>query len=185
MTDPALASGSDRIAAVAATLPDADIIVNVQGDEPLVHPAMIDEAVAPLLSDAAIVCGTLVREIADAADIQNPNVVKAVLDAQGFALYFSRSPIPHRRDVDPAGWHAGHVYYKHFGLYAYRKEFLLAYATWAPTPLEQAEKLEQLRILERGHRIRAVVTTHDSIPVDTAADADRVRAILNATPEAL
>jgi 3-deoxy-manno-octulosonate cytidylyltransferase (CMP-KDO synthetase) len=179
MTDPALASGSDRIAAVAATV-QADIIVNVQGDEPVIEPEMIDQAIAPLVADPQIACGTIVRRIDAEADVTNPNVVKAVLDAQGFALYFSRSPIPHRRDVPAGDWHSGHVYYKHFGLYVYRREFLLAYASWPPTPLEQAEKLEQLRILEHGHRMKAALTTWDSTPVDTAEDADRVRAIIAA-----
>jgi 3-deoxy-manno-octulosonate cytidylyltransferase (CMP-KDO synthetase) len=183
MTDPALASGSDRIAAVAATL-EADLIVNVQGDEPVIEPEMIDQAIAPLLADASIPCGTIVRRIDAEADIQNPNVVKAVLDARGFALYFSRSPIPHRRDVPAGEWLSGGVYYKHFGLYVYRREFLLEYATWAPTPLEQAEKLEQLRILERGHRMAVAITTFDSTPVDTAEDAERVRAILASRTEA-
>lgn len=183
MTSPDLPSGSDRIAAVAKGI-TADIIVNVQGDEPLVDPEMIDQAIEPLLSDASILSGTVVRPISDAEDITNPNVVKAVLDAQGFALYFSRSPIPFLRDADPSAWHTRHRYYKHFGLYVYRRPFLLEYASWPPTPLELSEKLEQLRILERGHRMKAAITAHDSIPVDTAADADRVRAILQRRQEA-
>jgi 3-deoxy-manno-octulosonate cytidylyltransferase (CMP-KDO synthetase) len=177
MTAPELPSGSDRIAAVARTL-SADIIVNVQGDEPLIAPEMIDQAIAPLLADPAILSGTIVRPIDTAEDVHNPNVVKAVLDAQGFALYFSRSPIPYQRDESPDTWHLRHRYYKHFGLYVYRRAFLLEYASWPATPLELSEKLEQLRILERGYRMKAAVTDFDSIPVDTAADADRVRAIL-------
>ncbi len=177
MTRPELASGSDRIAAVAKGL-TADIIVNVQGDEPLIAPEMIDEAIAPLIADASILSGTVVKPITSADEVHNPNVVKAVLDAAGFALYFSRSPIPHLRDEDPALWHKRHVYYKHFGLYVYRREFLLAYATWPATPLERSEKLEQLRILERGHKMKAAITAYDSVPVDTADDAERVRAIL-------
>ena len=177
MTAPELASGSDRIAAVARTL-DADIIVNVQGDEPLIDPEMIDQAIEPLLADASVLASTVVKPIATAEEVHNPNVVKAILDARGFAIYFSRSPIPYQRDAAPETWHERHVYYKHFGLYVYRKEFLLEYASWPETPLERCEKLEQLRILENGRRMRAVITAHDSIPVDTAADADRVRAIL-------
>jgi 3-deoxy-manno-octulosonate cytidylyltransferase (CMP-KDO synthetase) len=177
MTAPELASGSDRVAAVARTL-DAEIIVNVQGDEPLVDPDMIDQAIAPLLADPAILSGTIVRAIEDGADVHNPNVVKAILDERGFALYFSRSPIPFQRDASPETWHLHHRYYKHFGLYVYRRAFLLEYAGWPATPLEISEKLEQLRILERGYRMKAAVTTHDSIPVDTAEDAERVRAIL-------
>lgn len=177
MTAPELPSGSDRIAAVAKTL-SADLIVNVQGDEPLIAPEMIDQAIAPLLDDPAVLSGTIVRPIDAAADVHNPNIVKAVLDQQGFALYFSRSPIPHLRDVPPESWHLRHRYYKHFGLYVYRRAFLLEYASWPATPLEISEKLEQLRILERGYRMRVAVTEHDSIPVDTASDAERVRVIL-------
>ena len=180
MTPAALQTGSDRIAHVARTLPDADIIVNVQGDEPLLAPEMVDEAVRPLVENSEIVAGTLVRQMDDAADLTNPGIVKVVLDRAGFALYFSRSPIPFGRDIPRAEWAEKHRYYKHIGLYVFRRAFLLTFAALPQTMLEQAEKLEQLRILEHGYRIRATVTQYDSIPVDTHADLERVREALRA-----
>jgi len=178
MTPVTLQTGSDRIAYVAKTLPDADIIVNVQGDEPLLAPEMVDEAVRPLVENSEIVAGTLVRPVDDAADLTNPGIVKVVLDRAGFALYFSRSPIPFGRDIPPAEWVGKHRYYKHIGLYVFRRAFLLTFAALPQTLLEQAEKLEQLRILEHGYRIKATVTTYDSIPVDTQADLEKVRETL-------
>jgi 3-deoxy-manno-octulosonate cytidylyltransferase (CMP-KDO synthetase) len=179
MTPADCPTGSDRIAHVVRGIPDATIVVNVQGDEPLIDPAMIDECVAPLCSDSSIEVGTLVRLITSWKDLGNPAVVKAVLDRRGNALYFSRSPIPCLRDGgDPSLWHLEHHYYKHIGLYAFRRETLLRFTSWEATPLERAEKLEQLRLLEHGVGIRATVTSRDSIAVDTAEDAERVRSIL-------
>lgn len=178
MTPSTLLTGSDRIAHVAQSLHDADIIVNVQGDEPLLAPEMVDEAVRPLVDDSEIMVGTLVRRIDDAADLTNPGIVKAVLDGAGYALYFSRSPIPFGRDVPPTEWLMHSVYYKHIGLYVFRRAFLLTFARLPQTPLERTEKLEQLRILEHGYRIKATVTEYDSIPVDTHADLERVREAL-------
>lgn len=178
MTSPDHATGTDRIAEVARSL-SCGIIVNVQGDEPLIRPEMIDEAVQPLAADPSIAMGTLAREIEDPADVADPNVVKVLFDAQGFALYFSRAPVPWDRD----GW-SGRTklrelsgergWYKHIGLYVYRREFLLAYAAMPQTPLEQREKLEQLRVLESGHRIRVVVTAHDSLGVDMPDDLSKI-----------
>lgn len=179
MTPPELQSGSDRIAYVARTLTDASIIVNIQGDEPLIMPEMIDEAIQPLLSDSSVQVATIVRVMTNSDEVFNPNIVKAVLDEHGNALYFSRSPIPHLRDMGGKGeWHLHHRYYKHFGLYVYRKDVLLKYASWEESSLERAERLEQLRILEHGYSIRVAVTEFDSVPVDTAEDAAKVRAIL-------
>jgi 3-deoxy-manno-octulosonate cytidylyltransferase (CMP-KDO synthetase) len=165
-------SGSDRLAEVAASL-SCDLIVNVQGDEPLLPPAMIAEAVQPLADDPGIRMGTLCRTIDDPADLINPHVVKVVRDQRGFALYFSRAAVPFSRaaagGLDPARA------FKHIGLYVYRRDFLLEFARLAPTPLEQAESLEQLRVLEHGIPIRVVETTHDSIGVDTPEDLERVR----------
>jgi len=179
MTSPELRTGSDRIAAVASTLADAEIIVNVQGDEPLIAPQMIDETIRPLIDDTSVLVGTPVRRIAPEDDLANPNTVKVVLDKDGNGIYFSRSPIPYLRNgVEIGQWHRHHHYYKHFGLYVYRKRALLEFAGWEESTLERMEKLEQLRFLEHGIRIRTTMTEHESIPIDTAEDAERVRAIL-------
>ena len=172
-------SGSDRVAYVAGSLSEADIVVNVQGDEPLIVPEMIDQAIRPLVDDPSIPVGTLVKKIDSSGELLNPGIVKVVIDDGGFAMYFSRSPIPFARDVTRMEeWHGRHQYYKHIGLYVYRRSFLLEFAGWDESPLERAEKLEQLRILEHGYRIKAAVTTFDSIPVDTAEDVERVKTIL-------
>ena len=169
-------SGSDRLAEVAAAL-SCEIVVNVQGDEPLLAPESIAEAVAPLAADPSIPMGTLCSAL-DPADLANPDVVKVVRDTLGFALYFSRAPIPFVRSAGE-GLHTGAAR-KHIGLYVYRREFLLQFARLTPTPLEQAESLEQLRALEHGHRIKVVETSHDSVGVDTPADLDRVRRLVAA-----
>ena len=176
MTSPAHASGTDRIAEVAAAL-DCDLIVNVQGDEPMLAPQAIDEAVAPLAADASIVMGTLGCRLDEHADPQNPNVVKVVVDRAGFALYFSRSPIPFRRAGAPLA-----AVFKHIGLYVYRRDFLLTLARLPRTPLERAESLEQLRALEHGYRIKVVDTTWTSVSVDTPEDLERVRRLLASGP---
>jgi 3-deoxy-manno-octulosonate cytidylyltransferase (CMP-KDO synthetase) len=173
MTSTAHQSGTDRIAEVAAGL-QCDLIVNVQGDEPLIEPAMIDEAVAPFAGNPALMMSTLRRRIEDDADTQNPNVTKVVVDREEFALYFSRAPIPFvRRDCPPApAW-------RHVGLYVYRRECLLRLAALPPTAMERSEALEQLRALEHGIRIKAVETVFDSIGVDTPEDLERVRSLLS------
>jgi 3-deoxy-manno-octulosonate cytidylyltransferase (CMP-KDO synthetase) len=175
MTPPELPSGSDRIAFVARTMPDVEHIVNVQGDEPLIVPAMIDEALEPLLADRTIMAGTLVRKIESPEELLSPSVVKAVLDRNGYCLYFSRAAIPFVRDMPVADWPGLGVHYKHIGLYVYSKDFLMRYTELPAMKLESLEKLEQLRILEAGYRIKAVVTTHTSLSVDTADDLERVR----------
>ena len=171
MTSAQHASGTDRLAEVAAGL-TCDIIVNVQGDEPLIEPAMIEQALAPVADDLALQMSTLRRRIEDAAELQNPNVTKVVVDREGYALYFSRAAIPFTRaGCAPApAW-------RHIGLYVYRRECLLRLATFPPTAMEQAEALEQLRALEHGIRIKAVETVHDSIGIDTPEDLARVRQI--------
>lgn len=178
MTPASLASGTDRIAHAVSDMTDVRIVVNVQGDEPLIEPAMIDEAVRPLLKDASLDVGTLARRVVDSSDLLNPSIPKVVLDRNGYCLYFSRSAVPFTRDVQPSIWLQHTAYYKHVGLYVFRRDFLLRYAAMEQTPLERAEKLEQLRILEHGCRIRAVVTTRDSVPVDTPEDLECVRAIM-------
>jgi 3-deoxy-manno-octulosonate cytidylyltransferase (CMP-KDO synthetase) len=179
MTGTQFATGTDRIAHVAASLPAVDLVVNVQGDEPLLDPGMIDEAVRPLLDDPSVQAGTLARRIEDPGELQNPGVVKVVTDRNGFALYFSRSPVPFSRDhpgEPPRGGALAHV-----GLYVFRRAFLLRYSLLPRTPLEEAEQLEQLRILEHGYRIAVRETRHRTVAVDTEADLRRVRAIMEAT----
>ncbi|MDP2209002.1 MAG: 3-deoxy-manno-octulosonate cytidylyltransferase [Bacteroidota bacterium] len=182
MTPEDIQSGSDRIAFVAKNLDDAEIIINVQGDEPLLSPEMIDEAVLPLLQDDSIEVATLVKVITDEKDLKNPNMPKVVLDEEGYAVYFSRSPIPYFRETENLNeWLKSHTYYKHIGLYVFRKNFLLLFTSWRESLLERAEKLEQLRIIENGYKIKAVVTKYDSIPVDTPEDVERVKQILERT----
>jgi len=179
-TPGSLPTGSDRVAYVARTLHDADIVINVQGDEPLIEPVVIDEAVMPLLDGNAAPVSTLIKRITDLHELTNPGIVKVVVDRDMNALYFSRAPIPVSREGDRTEWLGRHAYYKHVGLYAFQREFLARFAGMAQTPLEKAEMLEQLRILEHGYRITCVPTTFESIPVDTAEDLAKVRSLLSA-----
>lgn len=181
MTSPEIKSGSDRVAAVAREI-EGDLFVNVQGDEPLIAPEMIDEAVRVVLEDPSAVVGTLVKKIESTEELLNPGVVKVVVSADCDALYFSRSVIPFVRDVrDQSQWLQRHTFYKHIGLYVYRRDFLLSYAAMPESGLERAERLEQLRILERGYRIKVGITQHDSVPIDTPDDVRRVIDILRTT----
>ena len=174
MTSPEIKSGSDRVAAVAQR-EEGEIFVNIQGDEPLIVPAMIDEVVRVVLDDPQADVGTLVKKITLESELINPGVVKVVLDTRGRALYFSRSVIPWIRDSNnPLDWLKHHPFYKHIGLYVFRRESLLRFTTMPEGELERAEKLEQLRILESGYTIKAGLTQHDSIPVDTQEDVERV-----------
>jgi 3-deoxy-manno-octulosonate cytidylyltransferase (CMP-KDO synthetase) len=168
MTSPAHASGTDRVAEVAASL-DCDIVVNVQGDLPFVEARTIDDLTGALASDPSLPMSTARRRLDDPQAIADPNVVKVVVAPDGDALYFSRAPIPFGRDG------AAFPVWKHLGLYAYRRSFLLELSRLAPTPLEKTEALEQLRVLEHGYRIRTVETTEDSIEVDTPQDLERAR----------
>ena len=168
-------TGTDRIAEVAGDL-SCDVVVNVQGDLPLIEPGMIAEVLEPLISDATVTMSTLRQATSDLSDISSPHVVKVVVDNRDDALYFSRSAIPFRRGDGPAK--AGCYVYKHIGLYGFRRDFLLTFAGLPQTPLEQAESLEQLRALEHGFRIRAVATQYESIEVDTPEDLERVRLLL-------
>jgi len=166
MTSPTHESGTDRIAEVAGRL-KADIIVNVQGDEPEVNANMVDLVVDALAGDDGAVMSTLAHVIKDEADLANPNVVKVALDNNGYALYFSRLPIPYIRD---RGCGAGVAHLRHLGIYAYRKDFLLRYSKLPPSPLEGAEKLEQLRALSNGYKIKVSITGDTSIGIDTRED---------------
>jgi 3-deoxy-manno-octulosonate cytidylyltransferase (CMP-KDO synthetase) len=172
LTQTAHRTGTDRVAEVAREL-DCEIVVNVQGDEPLIEPEMIAEVIEPLAVSNIVQMSTARRTITDAADYASPHVVKVVVDRLGDALYFSRAPIPYRGQA-----------FKHVGLYGYRREFLLTFAALPQTPLELAESLEQLRALEHGLRIRTVETRYDSIGVDTPEDLERVRRLCEATARA-
>jgi 3-deoxy-manno-octulosonate cytidylyltransferase (CMP-KDO synthetase) len=167
------------VAFVARNIPGADIIINVQGDEPLLCPEMIDEVVLPLLENDSVLVGTLVRKIENDGELADPNVPKVVLDNNGYCLYFSRAAVPFVRDEAREQWVGRHSYFKHIGLYAFRRSFLFQFAEMDQRPLECAEKLEQLRILEHGYRIKASITLYDSTPVDTAADLEKVRAMMS------
>ncbi len=164
-------SGTDRLAEAAAGL-DADVIVNIQGDLPFLQAGMVHGALAVMQADAELPMATVKAPIREPHEMVNPNVVKVVTDREGNALYFSRSPLPYHRDGAD-----GVLGYKHIGLYAYRRDFLLRFARLAPTPLERAEKLEQLRALEWGFRIRVAETSCENIEVDTPQDLERARAL--------
>jgi 3-deoxy-manno-octulosonate cytidylyltransferase (CMP-KDO synthetase) len=175
MTRPDHFSGTDRVAEVASA-EEAGLIVNIQGDEPLIDPAAIDAAILPMVHERELVMGTLKKRIVDPREITDPNVVKVVADRVGDAIYFSRCPIPYERQ------HAGaSPYFKHIGLYVYRRDFLLAYPALPVGPLEQAERLEQLRALENGYRIRVVETEYESLGVDTPEDLKRVAGLFDAS----
>jgi 3-deoxy-manno-octulosonate cytidylyltransferase (CMP-KDO synthetase) len=186
MTSAKHRTGLDRIAEIVADLA-CDVVVNVQGDEPLIEPQAIAELIAPFDRDPSVQMTTLRRRLTHASDYHDPNVVKVVVDVEGNALYFSRAPIPYAPEPAKAGPQvgsyvpqvggagSGRPVYKHIGLYAYRREFVRELAALPQTPLELAESLEQLRALEHGFQIRAVETQYDSIGVDTPEDLERVR----------
>lgn len=174
MTSPEHGTGTERIAETVKE-PGAGIVVNIQGDEPMIDPESVDEAVQALLDDPELNVSTLAVPITDPDELEDPNAVKVVTDRYGMALYFSRSQIPFIRgnlqDVKLL---------KHLGLYVYRREFLLQYAAMEPTVLEKTEQLEQLRILENGQRIKVVIAKRDSIGIDTPKDLKRAEELLDA-----
>ena len=169
-------SGTDRAAEIASAFDDTELVVNIQGDEPLIDPDAIDAATLPLLEEPSIPMGTMKKRIEDPRELHDPNVVKVVTDRFENAIYFSRANIPFVRE--PAGFQT--VVYKHIGLYVYRRDFLLRYSALPMGPLEQLERLEQLRAIENGFRIRVVETDYESIGVDTPADLEKVRALIRA-----
>ncbi len=185
MTSRHHATGTDRLAEVVEGL-DADILVNVQGDEPMVDPASIDAAIEPLVADPVLPMGTLAVPLTSVEDMLSPAVVKVVTDADGNALYFSRSPIPFVRDAgDPRASAAAAIARgmarKHLGLYVYRRAALLRFASLPKAPLEEAEQLEQLRALHHGMTIRVAAWARDAgVAVDTPTDLERVRSLLAA-----
>jgi 3-deoxy-manno-octulosonate cytidylyltransferase (CMP-KDO synthetase) len=177
MTRPDHLSGTDRVAE-AASAENAEIVVNIQGDEPLIDPAAIDAAILPLVHEPDVVMATLKKRIENPREIEDPNVVKVVTGASGDAIYFSRCPIPYLRQ--DRGRPSGATYFKHIGLYVYRRAFLLGYSSLPVGPLEKAERLEQLRAIENGFRIRVVETEYESLGVDTPADLERVSRLVEA-----
>lgn len=172
MTSPKHLSGTDRIAEAVRDI-DAKIVINIQADEPLLHPSVIDSLVQEMLANPKLAMATVRKRIEDASEIQNPNLVKVVCDKENFAIYFSRFAIPYyRQDIDTK------IYYKHLGIYAYTKDFLYTFKNLPSSYLEEAEKLEQLRALEAGYKIKVIETTFDSWGVDTEDDLLKVEAIL-------
>ncbi len=172
MTSPDHPSGSDRLAEAVTHIPEATHIINIQGDEPLIEPELIDNLATSLLLDESLSMATVACPITEEEDITNPNIVKVVLNQKDEALYFSRSPIPFARNpiITP--------FLRHLGVYAYRRDFLENYVRWEPTPLEQTESLEQLRALENGAKIKVIITQDFGIGVDTPEQADQVEQIL-------
>jgi 3-deoxy-manno-octulosonate cytidylyltransferase (CMP-KDO synthetase) len=173
-------SGTDRVAEVASA-ENCDIVVNIQGDEPLIDPDAIDAAILPMVHDSEIQMATLKKRIVDPREIADPNVVKVITDLAGDAIYFSRLPIPYQRDAGAPGSRAMTPYFKHIGMYLYQRDFLLGYSALPVGPLEQAERLEQLRALENGLKIRVVETDYESIGVDTPEDLERVATLFDAS----
>lgn len=174
MTSAEHPTGTDRLAEVARRF-QTEIVVNIQGDEPLIAGEVIDTIIQPLIEEPNLPMSTAKVLLADQAQIGEPSVVKVVTDENGYALYFSRSPIPFPRNSQTA------VYWKHIGLYGYRREFLLKYVNLPRTGLELTESLEQLRVLSHGYRIKVIEVTKDSIGVDTPEDLERVRKIVGET----
>lgn len=167
-------SGTDRISEVVNPL-DVKIVINIQGDEPLIQPTMIDSLARALLEDKKVSMATMMKKIQDPDELIDPHVVKVVVDKNSFALYFSRSVIPFlaaNSDIDSP------VYYKHIGLYGYTKDFLFTYKNLPASGLEKTERLEQLRVLEEGFRIKVIETKFDTVGVDTPEDLERVKEIL-------
>ncbi|MDD2689418.1 MAG: 3-deoxy-manno-octulosonate cytidylyltransferase [Candidatus Omnitrophica bacterium] len=171
MTSKNHACGTDRISEVVNPL-DVRIVVNIQADEPLIHPMMIDSVARALLDDASISMATVMKKIEEPAEASDPNVVKIVVDKNNFALYFSRSGIPFHAQNSKV---KSPAYYKHIGLYAYTKDFLFTYRNLPVSRLEEIETLEQLRVLEEGFKIKVIETKYDTIGVDTPQDLDKVR----------
>ena len=163
--------GTDRIVEVVNPI-DVKIVINIQGDEPLIHPSMIDRVAQALLDDTSVSMATIMKKIENPKELTDPNVVKVVVDKNNFALYFSRTAIPHHADNSEV---RNPVYYKHIGLYGYTKDFLFTYKNLAVSNLEKIECLEQLRVLEEGFRIKVIETEHETVGVDTPEDLTRVK----------
>ncbi len=184
LTPENLETGSDRIAYVARSLADAEIIVNIQGDEPFIKGEMIDQAIAPLLFEPSIDVCTLMKKIDSIDDVRSSAVVKVTFDNHNYALYFSRAPIPYVRDAgSESSWLDSHMIFKHVGLYVYKYDALMQFTSLPQGELEKTEKLEQLRMLENGMRIKVVETDLDSFSVDTPEDLQRANEIYRSISE--
>ena len=170
-------TGTDRVAEVVRNL-NYDWVLNIQCDQPFLNPKMIDDLVTSMSKERNLLMGTLAKKIEDPQKLKNPNVVKVVLDQKGCALYFSRFPIPYLRDLRSGAYSKSvnridskrSPYYEHIGIYIFRKDFLLKFASWRETPLEKYEKLEQLRVLENGYKIRVCITQYQSFTIDVRSD---------------
>lgn len=167
-------SGTDRCAEIAAHYPDADFLLNIQGDEPFIQPEQIDLLAETLVQHPVCTLATLAKRITDTETLFNPNAVKVVFAPAAGAIYFSRHPIPYVRGVDMADWLTAQPHYKHIGLYGYRRDTLMEIARLSPSPLEQAESLEQLRWLENGYRIAVGITDLETIGIDTPEDLQKL-----------
>jgi 3-deoxy-manno-octulosonate cytidylyltransferase (CMP-KDO synthetase) len=179
MTPENLPSGTDRAAYVMQSM-EADIVVNIQGDEPLIESQEIDQVASILLEDSKALMGTLIKKIKKKEELVSSNTAKVIVDASGYALYFSRNAIPFCRDCpDYEEWLQIHSYYKHVGIYSFRKSFLLQFSQWEPGVLEKIEKLEQLRVLEKGYTIKVAETEYDPICVDTYEDLEKVKRLIH------
>lgn len=166
-------TGTDRIAEVSAKYPEYEVIINIQGDEPLIEKSMINSLIAPFIEDLDLKMATLKFKLDNIEDLNNPNIVKVITDNNDYAIYFSRSPIPYPRHMDMKN------YYKHIGIYAYEREFLLGYSKLKQTPLEISESLEQLRVLENGYKIKVIETKNKIIGVDTKEDLEKLINYIN------
>ncbi len=166
-------TGTDRIAEVSTKYPEYEVIINIQGDEPLIEKNMINSLINPFIEDADLKMATLKFKLDNIEDINNPNIVKVITDNNNYAIYFSRSPIPYPRHMDMVN------YYKHIGIYAYEREFLLGYSKLKQTPLEISESLEQLRVLENGYKIKVIETKNKIIGVDTKEDLEKLVEYIN------
>jgi 3-deoxy-manno-octulosonate cytidylyltransferase (CMP-KDO synthetase) len=178
MTSASHLTGTERVAEVAEGL-NAEIIVNIQGDEPLIRPESIDKVISPFYEDDRVQISTLKYAIEGKQELEDPNVVKVIVDKDDYAIYFSRLPIPYQRNaVD------NFIHYKHIGIYAYKRDILLKLAKLKPSPLEKIEALEQLRFLENGYRIKVIETNYNSFGIDTPEDLKRILKMLNSKTEA-
>ncbi len=192
LTSPRHKSGTERVAEVAAAI-EADIVMNAQGDEPLIKPEDIDSAISPFLKDSSTMITTLIAPLVNGVDLYNPHVVKVAVDRDGFALYFSRSPIPYPRNLlqevngnslkaieglQKVDKERLRGYWQHIGLYAFRRDFLLKIAALPPSPLEELEGLEQLRVLENGYKIKTVIVSAPSIGIDIPEDLERFKLLI-------
>lgn len=166
-------NGTSRIAEVAEKYTDYEVIINIQGDEPLIEGEMIDSLIKPFKEEKDLVMATLKHKMDTIEEVENPNNVKVITDKSDYAIYFSRSPIPYPRELDMSN------YFKHVGIYGYKRDFVMEYSTMAPTALEVSESLEQLRVLENGYKIKVLDTPYKIVGVDTSEDLERVKEIIS------